>query len=143
MITETGRILSPSAHSQHPIYEFFFPNQPVEWDKEPSLPWFGSDPPAGETTRLFLQLQPPPAFTLSGWKETSINIALEFCLQLERYLISTVPPAEVSSQPHEATQQRRNCPSNTARPLMGSKQSLRAVFPAEEQFPKTICYDKR
>lgn len=60
---------------------------------------------------------PSPPLGEEEWKEASINIALEFCLQLEGHLISTFPPEEVSSQPSEATEQRRSCPSNTARHL--------------------------
>jgi len=99
-----------------------FPNQPLEGDKEPSLHTFRSDLHEKQQQGRLLSsaLQPLPApnpSLFAGEKETSINIALEFCLQLEGYLISTFLPAEVSSQASEATQQKRSCPSNTARHL--------------------------
>lgn len=64
MITEKGNIVNPSVQSQHPIYKFLFPNQPVEGDKEPSIPWFGSDPPAWETTRSSTSLLLRPSSPL-------------------------------------------------------------------------------
>lgn len=119
------------------LLQFKASSQFINFCSQTSLQKGTKSPPCAGLGEIWLSQQgrllssapscPHPLSLLAGEKETSINIALEFCLQMEGYLISTFPPAEVSSQPSEATQQRRSCPSNTAR-------HLEALNRAWEQF---------